>query len=137
MSSAHVVDTKRVAKQNDYFRRVLFTTDRTQLVVMSLEPGEAIGMEMHDGDQVLYIVAGDGLAVVDDAEYEIGKGSVVFVPAGVMHNVTSGEDEPLKLFTVYAPPQHAAGAVQRRKGDGDEAKDEPQADAELATIDAI
>ena len=137
MTKAEIIDVRDAAKENDDFRRVLFTTPRSQLVLMSLERGEEIGMETHDGDQILYIVDGDGLAVVDGAEHELDKGSIVFVPAGVTHNIVSGDEEPLKLFTIYAPPQHAAGLVQHKKVAEGEAKGEAEADAELAAVDAM
>ena len=69
-------------------------------------------MEVHDGDQVIYLIEGEGFAVVDDSKKEIEKGSIVFVPAGVRHNIVNTDDEAMKLFTIYAPPQHAAGIVQ-------------------------
>lgn len=117
MNSGYVADIKKAAKDNDYFRDVIFTAPKSQLVLMSLQPDEEIGMEVHDGDQILYIVDGDGYAVLDDSKHEIEKGSVVFVPTGVRHNVVNGGDEPMKLFTVYAPPQHAPGTVQPTKAE--------------------
>jgi mannose-6-phosphate isomerase-like protein (cupin superfamily) len=137
MTDGYVADVKKAAKDNDDFRRVLFTTPKSQLVLMSLEPGEEIGMEVHDGDQVIYIVDGEGLAVLEETEHEIDKGSIVFVPAGVRHNIVSDEEETMKLFTIYTPPQHAAGVVERTKGDAQAAADEAEAGAELAAVDAM
>lgn len=118
MTRGYVADIKQAAKENNFFRKVLFTTGKSQLVLMSLLPNEEIGIEVHDGDQIIHVVDGEGFAVLDDDELEIEKGSVVFVPAGVKHNIVNKEDDPLKLFTIYAPPQHAAGTVQPRKSKG-------------------
>lgn len=115
MTTAYVADIKKAAKDNDYFRNVVFTATKSQLVLMCLRPGEEIGMEVHDGDQVIYLIEGEGFAVVDDSKKEIEKGSIVFVPAGVRHNIVNTDDEAMKLFTIYAPPQHAAGIVQPHK----------------------
>ena len=115
MRVGYVADIKKAAKENDYFRNVIFTGARSQLVLMSLRPGEEIGLEVHDGDQIIYLIEGDGFAILDGVRKEIEKGSVVFIPAGVRHNILNTDDEPMKLFTIYAPPQHAAGAIQPRK----------------------
>jgi len=115
MNNGYVTDIKKAAKENDAFRRVVFTAGKSQLVLMSLLPGEEIGAEVHDGDQVLYIVDGEGLAVIDGERQSIDKGSIVFVPAGAHHNIVNTDHEPMKLFTVYAPPQHAVGTIQARK----------------------
>ena len=115
MNNGYVNDVKKAAKENDAYRRVVFTAGKSQLVLMSLLPGEEIGFEVHDGDQILYIVEGEGLAVIDGARERIDKGSIVFVPAGAHHNIVNTDHEPMKLFTVYAPPQHAVGTVQLRK----------------------
>jgi mannose-6-phosphate isomerase-like protein (cupin superfamily) len=88
-----------------------------QLVVMCLQPGEDIGAEVHDVDQLFYIVDGEGRAVLDGREQKVDKGMVVCVPAGMQHNVISENDEALQLFTIYAPPEHAAGTVHETKAD--------------------
>lgn len=115
MTKGYVANIKKAAKENEYFRDVIFTATKSQLVLMSLQPGEEIGMEVHDGDQILYVVDGEGFVVLDDSKGDVEKGSVVFVPTGVRHNVVNNDDEPMKLFTIYAPPQHAAGTVQPKK----------------------
>jgi len=112
MTNGYVIDIKKAAKENDAFRRVLVTAGKSQLVLMSILPGEEIGAEVHDGDQVLYIVEGSGLAFINGARQRIDKGSIVFVPAGAHHNIVNTDHASMKLFTVYAPPQHAAGVVQ-------------------------
>ena len=115
MTNGYVTDIKKAAKENEAFRRVLVTAGKSQLVLMSLRPGEEIGAEVHDGDQVLYIVDGEGFAFIDGAREVIEKGSIVFVPAGAHHNIVNTNHESMKLFTIYAPPQHAAGTVQLNK----------------------
>ena len=115
MNAGYVVDMEKLAGENEFFRKVLYTADKSQLVVMSLNAGEEIGLEVHDGDQILCIVKGAGTAVIGGIEHGIGAGSVVFVPAGMNHNVICGVGEAMKLFTIYAPPQHRAGTVHRTK----------------------
>lgn len=122
MSPGYVIDIQKAAEANDFFRKVLVTADKSQLVVMSLRPGEDIGLEVHDGDQTLCIVKGAGLAVIGGVEQTIHAGTVVFVPAGATHNVINGEAEPMKLFTLYAPPQHRVGTVHRTKQDASAAE---------------
>ena len=103
---------------NDYFREVLYTDPRLQLVVMSLQPGEDIGEEVHELDQFIRIEAGEGEAVLDGESHAIGDGSVVIVPKGTRHNIInlSGE-KPLKLYTLYAPPDHRPGVVHKTKAE--------------------
>lgn len=110
-----VIDVKDLAKENELFRRVVFTGAKSQLVVMSLRPGEEIGFETHDVDQLIYVVKGDGVAAIDGTDYEFEDGAIVCVPAGKRHNITNLDDKPMKLFTVYAPPQHAPGTVHATK----------------------
>lgn len=109
------IDLKEAAKENDFYRKVLFTGANSQLVIMSLEPGEAIGLESHPADQFLYVVDGEGLAVVGGSEEDFEKGDAIYIPAGEAHNVVNTGDEALKLFTLYSPPQHPAGLVQESK----------------------
>lgn len=110
-----------LAQANDDFRRVLFTTDRSQLVLMSLQPGEEIGEEVHEGiDQVLAFVAGEGEAVIEGARSRVGTGSVVIVPGGTRHNFINTGATPLRLITVYTPPEHPDGTVHHTKAEADE-----------------
>lgn len=109
------IDLKDVAKENEYFRQVLFTGVHSQLVVMALRPGEEIGEEVHEVDQFIYAVKGEGEAVMAGVAMPFVKGEALCVPAGSLHNVRNSGDEPMKLFTVYSPPQHAAGTVEKLK----------------------
>ncbi|HEX9095204.1 MAG TPA: cupin domain-containing protein [Candidatus Dormibacteraeota bacterium] len=110
-------DLKEAAKDSDDFRRVLFTGAYSQLVIMTLAPDEEIGEEVHHVDQILYALEGEGEAFLDGRRKSFEKGDVVAVPAGARHNIRNTEKKPLKLFTVYAPPQHAAGTIHHTKAD--------------------
>lgn len=111
------------ARDNSDFRRVLSTAPHAQLVVMSLPAGEEIGEEVHDdGDQVLSIVDGSGEAVLDDVPTQIGAGDLVLVPAGTKHNIRNVGTADLKLYTVYAPPEHPDGTVHRTRAEADAAE---------------
>ena len=106
---------------NDYFRRVLFTGPKCQLVLMTLQGGEEIGMETHaDHDQFIRVEAGTGMAVMDGVEYALKDGDAIVIPAGTQHNVVNTDPaKPMKLYTVYAPPEHPDGTVNKTKADGD------------------
>jgi mannose-6-phosphate isomerase-like protein (cupin superfamily) len=116
------MNLKEIAKDNDDFRRVLYTTRYTQLVVMALPPQEEIGEEVHTVDQILYLIDGEGEAIVAGQRHSVEKGDIVIVPAGVRHNVRNTEDEPLKLFTIYASPEHAVGTVHHTKAEAEAAE---------------
>lgn len=114
-------DIEKKSLENDYFREVLFTGPHSQLVVMSLRPGEDIGQETHpDTDQFIRVEAGSGRAMLDGQEYELADGSAIVIPAGTEHNVlNTSSTEPLKLYTVYTPPEHPDGTVHKTKGEAD------------------
>ena len=117
MTEPYITELEHAAESNSFFRQVLFTGQHSQLVLMSLAPGEEIGTEVHTVDQLLYVVEGEGETILGGVVYPIEEGGVVCVPAGVEHNIVNTDDEPLKLFTVYAPAQHPAGTVHRTKSD--------------------
>jgi mannose-6-phosphate isomerase-like protein (cupin superfamily) len=105
---------------NTNFRRVLYSGTKLQLVVMSLEPGEEIGGEIHaDTDQFFRIEDGEGRFVIDGATHKIGAGDGVVVPAGAHHNVICTGHEALKLYTIYGPPHHQDLLVQKTKAKAD------------------
>ena len=107
-------------RRNSYFREVVSTGPHAQVVVMSIPPGGEIGEEVHPGvDQVLVFVEGEGLAVLDGQRTMLMPGSLVHVPAGTRHNFRNLGSVDLKLYTIYAPPQHAPGTVHRTKADAD------------------
>jgi mannose-6-phosphate isomerase-like protein (cupin superfamily) len=101
--------------ENGYFREVLFTAPHMQLVVMALQPGEEIGTETHgDGDQFIRVESGTGAAILNGERTELGDGSIVVIPAGTTHNIlNTSSSEPLKLYTIYSPPQHPDGTINR------------------------
>ena len=109
---------QQVALENNNFRKVLFTNKHSQVVLMSLPPGEDIGREVHDVvDQVLVFVKGAGQAIVGSETHDVGAGDMFAVPAGTQHDFINTGDEALKLFTVYSPPEHPDGVVQATKAD--------------------
>ncbi len=103
--------------KNRNFRKVLYTGKHSQLVLMSLRPKEEIGMETHtENDQFFRFEAGQGKAIIDGNEYEVGNGVVVVVPAGAKHNIINISDsKELKLYTLYSPPHHKDGIVRATK----------------------
>ena len=105
---------------NDDFRRVLYTGKTLQLVLMTLQPGEEIGTEVHDDrDQFFRFEEGAGKVHIDDNIYDVVDGSGVIVPAGARHNVRNTGDAPLKMYTLYGPPEHLDGITQATKADAD------------------
>jgi mannose-6-phosphate isomerase-like protein (cupin superfamily) len=119
-----------VAETSPDFRRVLWTGGHTQLVIMTIPPGGEIGEEVHeDIDQILTFVSGTGEARVAGEKKEVVSGDLVVVPAGTKHNFVNTGPNPLVLYTVYGPPDHADGAVHRTKEEADAAEaaghDEP------------
>jgi mannose-6-phosphate isomerase-like protein (cupin superfamily) len=112
--------------KNTNFRRVLFTGTHTQLVVMSLRPGEEIGNEVHPNvDQFFRIEQGEARFVLDQKEERlVREGDAVVVPAGTFHNViNASKTTDLKLYTVYSPPNHPDGTVHKTKADADRAEE--------------
>lgn len=118
-----VQDIEELSVKNDAFRRVLYTAKHSQLVVMSLKPKEEIGEEVHKLDQFFRVEQGTGEAILDGVISKIKDGFAVLVPAGVKHNIVNTGDAPLKLYTIYAPPNHRDSVVHRTR-------DEAEADHE-------
>jgi mannose-6-phosphate isomerase-like protein (cupin superfamily) len=112
-----------LTRGNDFFRQTIVTGEQAQLVVMTIQPGEEIGEETHEGDQILHFVEGAGEAILEGKTSPIGPGDIVFVPAGTRHNFVNSGAEPLRLVTVYAPPEHAPGTVHRTKAEADAAEE--------------
>jgi mannose-6-phosphate isomerase-like protein (cupin superfamily) len=112
-----VVNIEERSLENKYFREVLFTASRVQLVVMSLRPGEDIGLETHDDvDQFIRVEAGKGKAVLDGEEHDLEDGSSVVIPAGTQHNIVNrSKTESLKLYSIYSPPEHPDGTIHKTK----------------------
>ena len=114
-----VQDIETIAIANGNFRRVLYTAQHCQLVVMSLRPREEIGAEVHRLDQFFRVEAGHGEAVLDGVVTPIAAGHAVLVPAGVRHNIINTGREPLQLYTLYAPPNHRDGVVHATRADAE------------------
>lgn len=102
--------------ENANYRKVLFTTDNLQLVVMSLKPKEEIGMETHaDGSQFIRVEKGKGQAIINGKEHDLSDGISIIIPSGAKHNIINTGEDDLKLYTIYAPPEHEDGLVQKTK----------------------
>lgn len=111
-----VDDIEELTENNSDFRRVLYTAKKMQLVVMTLNPGEDIGKEVHkDIDQFFRLEEGKGEISIDGTVSKIKSGTAMIVPAGARHNIKNTGDKPLKLYTVYAPPNHLDGTVHATK----------------------
>ena len=109
-------DIERVTTENDDFRRVLYTGKHLQLVLMTLQPGEEIGEEVHDDrDQFFRIEEGEGEVRIDGAANKVKDDFAVIVPAGARHNVVNTGDAPLRFYTLYGPPEHKDGVVHKDK----------------------
>lgn len=116
----YVDDIEKVTLANSDFRRVLYTGHNLQLVAMSLDPGEEIGEEVHDDrDQFFRIEQGEGVITIDGVDHAVKDDDGVIVPQGARHNVRATGDEPLKLYTIYGPPEHRHGTVHRTKSDAE------------------
>ena len=113
-------DIEKQTVENDDFRRVLYTGKNLQLVLMTLQPGEEIGEEVHDDrDQFFRFEEGEGVVLIDGKENRVEDDFAVIVPAGARHNVRNTGPKPLRLYTVYGPPEHKDGVVQSTKEEAD------------------
>ncbi len=121
----YVVNIEKEALENTNFRKVLYTAKNSQLVLMSLAPGEDIGEEIHQLDQFIRVDKGSGKTILNGVEYPISDGWAIVVPQGIRHNVVNTGTEPMKIYTVYSPPNHIDGTVHITKADAiaDEARD--------------
>lgn len=115
-------DIFALAEENTFFRKEILTNEHSQLVLMSVEPGDEIGAETHDVDQILVFTSGTGEAILDGRRSPVAAHSLVVVPAGALHNFVNTGTTPLKLFTVYAPPEEEPGTVHRDKAEADAAE---------------
>lgn len=120
----YVIDIEETTKDNDMFRKTLWTGDKLQVTVMSIPEGDDIGLEVHHGiDQFIRIESGRGLCKMGptednlDFEQEVGDDDAIFVPADYWHNVENISNEPLKLYTIYAGPDHLPGKVHETHQD--------------------
>lgn len=115
------ISIEKATLENKNFRKVLYTSKHSQLVLMSLQPKEEIGMEVHtDNDQFFRFEKGQGKCIIDGNEYKLGNGVAIVVPAGAKHNIinTSATKE-LKMYTIYSPPHHKDGIVRATKAEAE------------------
>ena len=111
---------EELTEENADFRRVLYSGSKLQLVLMAVPPGEELGGEIHsDTDQFFRIEEGKGMIVIDGVTHKVAEGDGVVVPAGAHHNVICTGHDPLKLYTIYGPPHHRDGLVQKTKAEAD------------------
>jgi mannose-6-phosphate isomerase-like protein (cupin superfamily) len=108
-------DIEKITKENENFRKVLYTSSSSQLVVMSLKPGEDIGEEVHELDQFIRVEEGEGMAILDGVSHDIHDDWAVVIPRGTRHNIVNTGKESMKLYTIYSPPEHRDGVVHKTK----------------------
>jgi mannose-6-phosphate isomerase-like protein (cupin superfamily) len=120
MKKGYVDNIEAVTEANEDFRRVLYTGHNLQLVVMTIQPGDEIGAEVHDDrDQFFRIEAGTGEIWIDGVVHQVKEDDGVIVPQGAEHNVKATGSEPLKLYTIYGPPEHIDGTVHKTSADAE------------------
>ena len=115
----YLQDIESIATKNTDFRRVLYTTKQSQLVLMALKPGEEIGAEVHKSDQFFRVEEGSGKAVLDNVTTEVRAGFGVVVPGGAKHNIINTGTAPMKLYTIYSPPNHRDGVVHHTRAEAE------------------
>lgn len=116
----YVINIEKAAIENNNFRKVLYTAKNMQLVLMSLKPGEDIGEEVHKLDQFIRIESGEGKAIMNGTPHMISDGFSVVVPAGTKHNfINTSSSKPLKMYTLYSPPNHLDGTIHKTKIDAE------------------
>jgi len=113
-------DIEKLTEENGDFRRVLYTGKNLQLVLMAIEPGGAIGEEVHDDrDQFFRVEEGEGEVVIEGNRSKIKDDVAIIVPAGARHNIMNTGEEPLRLYTIYAPPEHRDRTVHATRADAE------------------
>jgi mannose-6-phosphate isomerase-like protein (cupin superfamily) len=117
-------DMVKLATGNTHFQKEVYRDEVCQIVLMSIEPGDDIGEETHDADQTTFFVAGDGQAVVDGHKTKVGPNHLVVIPKGALHNIVNKGTEPLKLFSVYAPPAEPEGVDFKTKEEAEAAEED-------------
>ncbi len=116
----HITNIEKETVENENFRKVIYTSKHSQLVLMNLLPGEEIGLETHnDTDQFLRIESGTGKAILNGQETDISDGYSVTVPEGVEHNIVNTGSEPMKIYTIYSPAHHKDKTIHVTKADAE------------------
>ncbi len=126
----YISNIEKLTLENENFRKVLYTTQNSQLVLMSLFPNEEIGEEVHDVDQFLRIEKGEGKVIINDSSYSIVDGSAIVVPAGAKHNIVNSGAISMKLYSLYMPPHHRNGTVHKTKAEAE--KDDEHFDGKIS-----
>lgn len=127
MKKGYKNNIEKLTLENESFRKVLYTGEESQLVLMSLLPGEDIGMEIHDeNDQFFRFESGNGKVVINEIEYDVADGDSVIVPKGAKHNVVNVGADKLKLYTIYSPAHHKDGVERATKAEAE--TDSPEFD---------
>lgn len=116
----YIVNLEQETVNNTDYRRVLYTASKSQLVLMSIEPGDEIGSEVHDLDQFIRVEQGSAQVILDGVTHELKDDWAVVIPAGAEHNVINTGEEVLKLYSIYSPPEHKDGTVHPTKADEQE-----------------
>ena len=116
----YVINIEEATLKNEYFRQVLYTDTNVQLVVMSLKSGEDIGEEVHQLDRFIRVEAGEGKSVLNGVEHALTDGYALVIPKGTLHNIiNTSASKPMKLYTLYAPPNHKDGTIHKTKAEAE------------------
>lgn len=113
----YITNIEKETLENENYRKVLYTGKNSQLVLMTIQPGDEIGEEVHTLDQFIRIEAGKAQAILDDVEHTLAEDWAVVIPAGTKHNIINIGDEPLRLYSIYSPAEHKDGTIHRTKGE--------------------
>ncbi len=113
----YITHIEKETRENEYYRKVLYTSKHSQLVLMTIQPGDEIGAEVHELDQFIRLEAGSANVVLNGEAHELHADWAAMIPAGVEHNVVNTGTEPLRLYSIYSPPEHKDGTVHKTKAD--------------------
>lgn len=116
-SNGYITNIEHETLNNNNYRKVIYTAKHSQLVLMSIKPKEEIGEEIHNADQFIRIESGQGKIILNKKTQQIKEGFAIVVPAGTKHNIINTGTTPLKLYTVYSPPQHKDNTINKNKND--------------------
>lgn len=118
--NGYVTNIEKATLENENYRKVLYTAKNSQLVLMTIQPGDEIGEEVHELDQFIRIEAGKAQVTLDGVEHRLEDDWAVVIPAGTKHNVVNIGDEPVRLYSIYSPPEHKDGTVHATIADDKE-----------------
>ena len=119
----YIANIEEETLANDYFRKVIYTDERLQLVLMAIQPNENIPKEVHQLDQFIRIERGEGKAILNGTELALKDGSVIIVPKGTEHEIiNTSSTDVLKLYTIYTPPEHPDGTIHKTRAEAIEAE---------------